>query len=74
MHAEVKVATMLVQNNVPFALADELTLLFRDILSDSEIAQRYASRQTKTACIVSSTLLSSAVDCQHEGRSLCAVN
>jgi hypothetical protein len=47
MRAEVKVATMLVQNNVPLALADELTLLFRDIFSDSEIAQKYASRQTK---------------------------
>ena len=52
MRAEVKVATMLVQNNVPLALADELTLLFRDIFCDSEIAQRYASRQTKTACII----------------------
>ena len=52
MRAEVKVATMLVQNNVPLALADELTLLFRDIFSDSEIARRYASRQTKTACII----------------------
>ena len=52
MRAEVKVATMLVQNNVPLALADELTPLFRDIFSDSEIAKRYASRQTKTACII----------------------
>ena len=38
MRAEVKVATMLVQNNVPLALADELTLLFHDIFPDSEIA------------------------------------
>lgn len=52
MRAEVKVATMLVQNNVSLALADELTLLFRDIFCDSEIARRYASRQTKTACII----------------------
>ena len=43
MRAEVKVATM--QNNVPLALSDELTLLFRDIFSDSEIARRYASKQ-----------------------------
>lgn len=52
IRAEVKVATMLVQNNVPLALADELTLLFRDIFSDSEIAKQYASKQTKTACII----------------------
>lgn len=52
MRAEVKVAVMLVQNNVPLALADELTVLFRDIFSDSEIAKGYASKQTKTACII----------------------
>ena len=52
IRAEVKVATMLVQNNVSLALADDLTLLFRDIFCDSEIARRYASRQTKTACII----------------------
>ena len=52
IRAEVKVATMLVQNNVPLALADELTLLFRDIFPDSEIAKQYASKQTKTACII----------------------
>ena len=44
--------TMLVQNNVPLSLADELTLLFCDIFSDSDIAKGYASRQTKTACII----------------------
>ena len=52
VRAEVKVATMLVQNNLPLAVADELTPLFCDIFSDSEIAKRYASRQTKTACII----------------------
>ena len=40
---------MLVQNNVPLALADEL---FHDIFPDSEIAKQYASKQTKTACII----------------------
>lgn len=52
IRAEVKVATMLVQKNLPLAVADELTPLFRDIFSDSEIAKGYASRQTKTACII----------------------
>jgi len=32
--AEVKVATLLAQRNIPLALADELTLLVRDVLSD----------------------------------------
>jgi hypothetical protein len=43
---------MLVQKNLPLAVADELTPLFRDIFPDSEIAKGYASRQTKTACII----------------------
>ncbi|CAB3996138.1 Hypothetical predicted protein [Paramuricea clavata] len=52
MRAEVKVATMLVQHNIPLAVADELTPLFQDIFSDSEIAKNYSSRRTKTACII----------------------
>ena len=32
IRAEVKIATMFVQHNIPLALADELTPLFRDIL------------------------------------------
>ena len=43
-----EVATVYVQNNVPLALADELFHIF----SDSEIAQQYTSRQTKTVCII----------------------
>ena len=43
---------MLAQHNIPIALSDELTPLFHDIFPDSEIAKRYASRQTKTACLI----------------------
>ena len=45
-------ATTLVQHNIPFALADELTPLFQDIFSDSEIAKNFSSRRTKTACMI----------------------
>lgn len=37
---------------MPLALSDQLTPLFRDIFPDSLVAQQYASRQTKTACII----------------------
>ena len=47
---------MLVQKNLPLAVADELTPLFRDIFSDSEIAKGYASRKTKTACIINGAI------------------
>ena len=43
---------MPVQHNIPLRLADELTPMFQDIFSDSEIAQRFSSRRTKTACII----------------------
>ena len=56
IRAEVKVATMLVQHNVPIALADEMTPLFQDVFSDSEIAKRYASRHVKTACLINGAL------------------
>ena len=43
---------MLVQHNIPLAVADELTPFFRDVFPDSKIAQNFASRHTKTACIL----------------------
>lgn len=55
-------ATMLVQNNIPLALADRLTPLFRDIFTDSDIAKGYASRQTKTACIINGAIAPSFQD------------
>ena len=47
---------MLVQHNIPLSLADELTPMFRDIISDSEIAKCFSSRRTKTACIVNGAI------------------
>ena len=54
--AEVKVAAMLVQNNIPLSLADELTPLFQDIFPDSEIATKFSSRRTKTACVINGAI------------------
>jgi len=47
---------MLVKNNVPITLSDELTPLFHDIFSDSEIAKKFSSRHTKTACKVNGAI------------------
>uniref|UniRef100_A0A1X7TM57 DUF659 domain-containing protein n=1 Tax=Amphimedon queenslandica TaxID=400682 RepID=A0A1X7TM57_AMPQE len=43
---------MIVHHNIPFTLADELTPLFCDIFPNSDIAKNFASRRTKTTCIV----------------------
>ncbi len=47
---------MLVQHNIPLALADELTPLFRDVFSDSEIAKNFSSKRTKTACMINGAI------------------
>ena len=47
---------MLVKGNVPIALSDELTPLFHDIFPDSEIAKKFSSRHTKTACIINGAI------------------
>ena len=47
---------MLVHVNASFALADELSPLFKEIFSDSQIAAGYASKCTKTTCIVNGAL------------------
>uniref|UniRef100_A0A1X7TWU2 HAT C-terminal dimerisation domain-containing protein n=1 Tax=Amphimedon queenslandica TaxID=400682 RepID=A0A1X7TWU2_AMPQE len=41
--AEVKVTNLLVQHNVPLAVTDHLSPLFREIFTDSKIAKGYAS-------------------------------
>lgn len=52
IRAEVKVANFMVEHNVPFAVADHLSPLLRDIFHDSQIAKQYASARTKTTCML----------------------
>ena len=47
---------MLVEHNVPLAVSDHLSPLFKDIFPDSEIAKNYASARTKTTCVINSAL------------------
>ena len=54
--AEVKVTNLLVQHNVPLAVADHLSPLFRDIFPDSKIAKGYAAGRTKTTCILNGSI------------------
>lgn len=43
-----KVATVLVHVNAPFAIADQLSPLFKEIFPDSQIAAGDAPKRTKT--------------------------
>ena len=51
-----KVAALLVSTNAPFSLSDQLSPLFKEIFSDSRIAAGYASKRTKTTCIINGAL------------------
>ncbi|KAK0152710.1 Protein FAM200B [Merluccius polli] len=50
--AEVKVAIAMVQHNVPFAVADHFSPLYRECFKDSPTAQNFKSASTKTVCII----------------------
>ena len=46
----------LVQHNLPLSIADDQGQLFRNILSDRQIANTYASGRTKTTCILNNAI------------------
>ena len=50
--AEVKIANFMVEHNIPFAVADHLSPLLRDVFPDSQIAKRYSSARTKTTSML----------------------
>ena len=50
--AEVMVTNFLVQHDLPLATADHLGLLFKDIFTDSKIAESYMSGCTKTTAML----------------------
>ena len=54
--AEVKIANLLVQHNIPLAVIDHLSPTFKDIFPDSDTANSYASTRTKTTCIINGSL------------------
>ena len=51
-----KIANWVVQHNIPLAVTDHLSPMFKDIFPDSQIAKGYASARTKTTCILNGSL------------------
>ena len=49
-------STVLAHHNIPIAVSDHLTPLFKDIFPDSEIAKAYSCARTKTTCILNGAL------------------
>ena len=54
--AEVKIANLLVQHDIPLAITDHLSPIFKDVFPDSETAKGYATARTKTTCIINGSL------------------
>jgi len=52
----VKMAVVLAQHNLPLAIMDHLSPLFRDIFPDSKIAKGFSAARTKTSCIMNMAL------------------
>ena len=57
--AEVKMSAVLAHHNIPIAVADHLSPLFKNIFPDSEIAKAYACARTITTCILNGALAKS---------------
>ena len=51
-----KIATLLANQNIPLAFANNLSPLFSDIFPDSKIAKNYASAATKTTCMINGSI------------------
>ena len=51
-----KVSTVLAHHNIPIAVADHLSPMFKNIFPDSQIAKMYSCASTKTACILNGAL------------------
>ena len=47
---------MLAHHNIPIAVADHLSPIFKNIFPDSQIAKMYSCASTKTACILNGAL------------------
>ena len=55
--AEVKMTVVLAQHNLPLAIMDHLSPLFRDIFPDSNIAKSFSAARTKSTCNMNMALM-----------------
>ena len=56
MNAEVLVTDLIVEHNLPMAIADSFGQLFKKAFPDNKIAKQYQCGATKTSCIISDAL------------------
>lgn len=56
IQADVKITNLLVQHNVPLAVSDHLSPIFKEVFQDSEVARAYGCARTKSMCILNGAL------------------
>ena len=56
LRSEVKHTNFFIQHNIPFAVADHLSLMYQELFPDSKIAKNFKCSRTKTACIMNQVM------------------
>ena len=60
--AEVKMSMFIAEHHIPIAVMDHLSPLLSQCFSDSNIAQSFAARRTKTSCIINDAIAPSLLE------------
>ena len=56
LRSEVKHTNFFIQHNIPFAVADHLSLMYQELFPDSKIAKNFKCSRTKTTCIMNQAM------------------
>ena len=56
LRSEVKHTNFFIQHNIPFAVADHLSLMYQELFPDSKIAKNFKCSLTKTTCIMNQAM------------------
>ena len=56
IRAEVKIAELMAENNIPLAFSNHLHRMLPKLFPDSKIAQKYSAAATKTTCMINGAI------------------
>lgn len=54
--AEVKIAVLMAENNIPLAFSNHLSQILPKLFPDSKIVQKYSAAATKTTCMINGAI------------------
>ena len=56
IRAEVKIAVLMAENNIPLAFSNHLSRMLPKLFPDSKIAQKYSAAATKITCMINGAI------------------